>query len=117
MKIFRSMLLIGLLGLPVAGLAQRVIGTPVIPGGVTGALNIVLGQPAMSDTTLATRCANPNATFNYSPNNGTMYGPSGIAVDPRGRVYITDYAGHRVLTWPDSDALATCMAADAVIDA
>src|SRR5581483_4363610 len=117
MKRLRNTLLLGVLGLPMAALAQRVIATPPTPGGLAGALYILLGQPTMSDTTLASRCANLDATFNYSPNNGTMYGPSGIAVDPRGRVYVTDYAGHRVLTWPDSDALATCMAADGVIDA
>src|ERR1051325_7365154 len=118
MKTFRNMWLIGLLGLPVAGLAQRIVGTPVIPGAVTGALYTVLGQPTISDTRLETRCPNPNATFNYMPSDtDPMYGPSGIAVDPRGRLYITDYAGHRVLSWPDSDALTNCLGADVVIDA
>jgi len=94
-------LLIGLLTLPNPAAAQPV--------------TTVLGQPTVAGATLASRCANPNANFNYSPDNGTMHGPSGIAVDPRGRIFVTDYAGRRLLTWPDVDALQSCQPADAVI--
>jgi mannan endo-1,4-beta-mannosidase len=69
----------------------------------------------MNGETLLSRCPDPAANFNYSPDNGNMYGPSGIAVDPRGRIFVTDYAGRRVLTWPDVDSLQSCQPADAVI--
>lgn len=78
----------------------------------------LLGQPTLADTTLATRCANANARFNFSNAGGfDMHGPSGIAVDPRGRLYVTDFGGKRVLTWPDFTALNSCSAADGVIGA
>jgi mannan endo-1,4-beta-mannosidase len=78
----------------------------------------VLGQPDLASTTLATRCPGANARFNFKNDGGfQMFGPSGIAIDPRGRVFATDYGGRRVLTWPDFDALARCSAADAVIGA
>jgi len=44
-----------------------------------------------------------------------MFGPSGIAVDLTGRLYVTDYGGQRVLTWADVDGLSGCQAADGVI--
>ena len=116
MKTLRSTLLIGFLALPAVGLAQRVIGTPTMPGGSTGALYTVLGQPTTGDTTTGSRCGSSNANFNYNPNSDDA-GPAGIAIDPRGRFYVTDYAGHRVLSWPDSDGLVPCLGADAVIDA
>lgn len=78
----------------------------------------VLGQPNLASLTLATRCAGANARFNFSNAGGfDMFGPSGIAVDPRGRIYVTDFGGKRVLTWPDFDALSACTAADGVIGA
>jgi sugar lactone lactonase YvrE len=78
----------------------------------------VLGQPTLADNTLASRCADAAARFNYSNAGGfDMYGPSGIAIDPRGRIFVTDFGGQRVLTWPDFDALASCQPADAVIGA
>jgi mannan endo-1,4-beta-mannosidase len=78
----------------------------------------VLGQPTLADTTLASRCRNVDARFNFSTTDGfDMYGPSGITVDPRGRLYVTDFGGRRVLTWPDVDALQSCQAADGVIGA
>jgi hypothetical protein len=77
----------------------------------------VLGQPTNSDVTLASRCPGQFARFNYSSANGGMFGPSGIAVDLRGRLLVTDYGGHRVLTWPDVDALNTCKSADGVFGA
>ncbi len=78
----------------------------------------VLGQPTLEDASYASRCADPNAQFNYSTAGGfEMYGPSGIAIDPRGRVYVTDFGGQRVLTWPDADALESCQPADGVIGA
>src|SRR5436853_1051881 len=76
----------------------------------------VIGQPDLASTTLATRCPGANARFNFTNDGGfKMYGPSGIAIDPRGRLYVTDYGGRRVLTWPDFDAFAACQAADGVI--
>src|SRR5258708_236084 len=92
--------LIGFLALPANGLAQ----------------NIVLGQPSTAASALGTRCPNSNAPLNYSAGIGGIYGPPGMAGDPRGRVYVTVYAGPRVLPWPDSDALQTCSTADSVID-
>jgi DNA-binding beta-propeller fold protein YncE len=78
----------------------------------------VLGQPNLASTTLASRCPGANARFNFSDAGGfAMYGPSGIAVDPRGRLYVTDFGGKRVLTWPDFEALASCSPADGVIGA
>jgi hypothetical protein len=77
----------------------------------------VLGQPTMNSTSYVSRCASPYASFTFNINNGGMYGPSGIAVDPRGRLFVTDYGGQRVLTWPDFESLTNCQAADAVIGA
>lgn len=78
----------------------------------------VLGQPTLADTTLASRCRNVDARFHFSTVAGfDMYGPSGIAVDPRGRIYVTDFGGQRVLTWPDVEALQSCQSADGVIGA
>lgn len=78
----------------------------------------VLGQPALIDVTLASRCADANARFNFSNTGGfDRYGPAGIAVDPRGRIYVTDFGGQRVLTWPNVEALESCQPADGVIGA
>jgi DNA-binding beta-propeller fold protein YncE len=78
----------------------------------------VLGQPTLLDSTLASRCPDAGAQFNFSTAGGfDMYGPAGIAIDPRGRLYVTDFGGQRVLTWPDVDALKRCQAADGVIGA
>ena len=78
----------------------------------------VLGQPTLLDTTFDSRCLNAGAQFNFSDaGDFDMYGPSGIAVDPRGRLYVTDFGGQRVLTWPDVDALKRCQSADGVIGA
>lgn len=78
----------------------------------------LLGQPTLADTSLASRCPLANAQFNFLNNGGfEMYGPSGIAVDPRGRLYVTDFGGQRVLTWPNFAALQRCQAADGVIGA
>ena len=76
----------------------------------------VLGQPDLASITLASRCADPNAQFNFSNSAGfDMHGAAGIAVDQRGRIYVTDFGGKRVLTWPNFDALTQCQAADGVI--
>jgi mannan endo-1,4-beta-mannosidase len=78
----------------------------------------LLGQPDLASTTLDSRCADPNAQFNFTNSAGfDMHGPSGIAIDPRGRVYVTDFAGKRVLSWPNFEALSQCLAADEVIGA
>ena len=77
-----------------------------------------LGQPDLAGTTLASRCANANARFNFSNAFGfDQHGPSGIAIDPRGRLFVTDFGGNRVLTWPNFEALSSCLPADAVIGA
>ena len=75
----------------------------------------VLGQPALVDMSLASRCPDPNARFNFSNAHGGMFGPAGIAVDCDGRLYVTDYGGQRVLTWADVDVLKSCETADGVI--
>ena len=78
----------------------------------------VVGQPDLGGITLASRCPGANARFNFSTAGGfDMHGPSGIAIDPRGRIFITDFGGRRVLTWPSFAALQDCGAADAVIGA
>ncbi len=77
-----------------------------------------LGQPNLAATSLASRCPDANARFNFKNDGGfEMYGPSGIAIDPRGRVFVTDFGGGRVLTWPDVSALASCTPAQSVIGA
>ena len=75
----------------------------------------VLGQPSLANTSLASRCPDPDARFNFSNANGGMSGPAGIAVDANGRLYVTDYGGQRVLTWADVDVLKSCETADGVI--
>src|SRR5688572_9203429 len=76
----------------------------------------VLGQPNLAGTTLASRCPGANARFNRTNDGGfVMHGPSGIAVDPRGRLFVTDFGGKRVLTWPNFSALTACRTADGVI--
>src|SRR6516164_10398713 len=65
----------------------------------------VLGQPSLANMSLASRCPDPDARFNFSNANGGMSGPAGIAVDANGRLYVTDYGGQRVLTWADVDVL------------
>ncbi len=87
--------------------------TSAVPAGAAPAYG-VLGQPTLADTTFASRCPDLNAQFNIQDNGG----PSGIAIDPRDeRIYVTDYGGGRVLTWPNADALQACQAADEVIGA
>lgn len=77
-----------------------------------------LGQPDLASTTLASRCANPDARFNFiSDGVFDRHGPSGIAIDPRGRLFVTDFAGNRVLSWPDFQSLSACQPADVVIGA
>ena len=77
-----------------------------------------LGQPDLASISLDSRCADPNARFSFSNAGGfEQHGPSGIAIDPGGRLFVTDYAGNRVLTWPDFETLASCQPADAVIGA
>jgi len=79
-----------------------------------------MGQPALADTAFASRCADVNARFGGNVDHSQdwgMSGPSGIAIDPRGRLYVTDYGGQRVLTWPNFEALTSCKPADGVIGA
>src|SRR4051794_15350716 len=78
----------------------------------------VLGQPDLASTSLATRCPGVNSRFNFKNDGGfEMFGPAGIAIDPRGRLFVTDYGGQRVLTWPNFAALQLCSAADGIIGA
>jgi len=89
-----------------------------VPAGAVPAYG-VLGQPTLADSSLASRCPDLNAQFNFKDNGGgdLMHGPSGIAIDFRGRIYVTDYGGQRVLTWPNAGALQACQSADEVIGA
>ena len=77
----------------------------------------VLGQPNLASTTLASRCENPNARFNYLNEGFERFGPAGIAVAPDGRLFVTDFGGKRVLVWPNANALSACQPASAVIGA
>ena len=78
----------------------------------------VLGQPTLNGTTLASRCAGANARFNFDGGGGfDMHGPAGIAIDVGGRIFVTDFGGKRVLTWPNVDSLSACQSADGVIGA
>src|SRR3954447_32737 len=82
------------------------------------AFQSTLGQPTLADRTQSTRCAGANARFTYFDNGGfKMYGPAGIAVASSRRVFVTDYGGRRVLSWPNTDALTQCQSADLVIGA
>ena len=77
----------------------------------------VLGQPDLASKTRSTRCADNNARFNYNvvgPGD-TQYGPAGVAVGSEGRLFVTDDAGGRVLSWPDTTSLQACQPADVVI--
>lgn len=68
-----------------------------------------LGQPALGDESLASRCSDPNARFNFLDDGGfEMHGPSGITVDAKGRLFVTDFGGLRVMMWPKVDGLASC---------
>jgi DNA-binding beta-propeller fold protein YncE len=95
-----------------------IVSSLLVAAQATAAPYRVLGQPTLASTTLASRCASANARFSFSTAGGfNMYGPSGIAVDPRGRIYVTDFGGRRVLTWPNANALQTCQMAESVIGA
>src|SRR5687767_1534486 len=73
----------------------------------------LLGQPELFETAQATRCPDPNARFNFlQEGDFEMHGPSGIAIDSRGRLFVTDFGGKRVLTWPNVETLTACQAAD-----
>ena len=88
------------------------------PAGADAFTFRTLGQPNLASTTLASRCPHANARFNFRDNGGfKMYGPSGIAVAPGGRLFVTDFGGGRVLSWPDTNALSACQPADRVIGA
>ena len=90
----------------------------LVPANAAAVTYRTLGQPDTASTSLLSRCADANAQFNFSDASGfAMHGAAGIAVDPRGRLYVTDFAGKRVLTWPNVDALQACQAADGVIGA
>jgi mannan endo-1,4-beta-mannosidase len=82
----------------------------------------VIGQPSLSGATLGSRCPSANARFNQNafggnPANGDFAteGPTGIAIGSSGRLYVVDDGGHRVLSWPNADAMTSCQPADQVI--
>jgi mannan endo-1,4-beta-mannosidase len=91
---------------------------PVMPRADTGTY-AVIGQPGLADSTLGSRCANSNARFTPHDFGGgfSVAGPTGIAIGPKRRLFVVDDGGHRVLSWPNADAVATCQAADQVIGA
>ncbi len=76
-----------------------------------------LGQPTLTATTLASRCANTRAQFNRHDFGGGFAtdGPTGIAISSSGRLFVADDGGHRVLSWPNADALTSCQSADKII--
>lgn len=93
-----------------------VIGSLFVAVGANAAPYRVLGQPTLAGTTLASRCPSATAQFSFRNAGGfNMYGPSGVVVDPRGRIYVTDFGGRRVLTWPNVNALQICQNAESVI--
>lgn len=100
---------------PVLALAVAVLlPDPVVAAPVTR----TLGQPSLGDTTLASRCPDADARFNFANDGGfEMYGPAGIAVDPRGPIWVADFGGRRVLGWPDATALTACAPAAVVLGA
>ena len=101
-----------------AALAGLVLAAGVVPPALSAPSYRTLGQPTTADKTLGSRCPNANARFNFSNDGGfDMYGPAGVAIDPRGRIFVADFGGKRVLTWPDATSLAQCEAADGVIGA
>ena len=94
------------------GLSLIVSSTPLLAANYR-----VLGQPDLASASLATRCANGNAQFNKNPDFNWAHGPSGVLVTTEGRLFVTDFGGNRVLSWPSVDALNACDPADAVIQA
>lgn len=76
----------------------------------------VLGQPTLAGKTLDSRCADANAKFNFKndPDFGGLKGPSGIATDHLGRLFVTDFGGGRVLMWASFEALNACQSATVV---
>lgn len=105
----RALVVILAVGALLSAAAQPAVSAPAYK---------TLGQPTTSDKSLGSRCPGANARFNFSNDGGfEMYGPAGIAVDPSGRIFVTDFGGKRVLTWPDATSLANCEAADGVIGA
>lgn len=71
----------------------------------------VLGQPTLVGETLASRCGGGNQRFNQL---GLDKGPVGLAIDPDGRLFATDFGGRRVLMWASVDALSACQDATVV---
>ncbi len=102
--------------LRISSLAAVVVFFGFYPAGAAPAYR-VLGQPSLAGTTLSSRCTQANARFNFRNDGDPMYGPAGIAIDPRGRIFVTDYGGRRVLTWPNFEALQSCAVADGIIGA
>ncbi|MBI4909995.1 MAG: hypothetical protein HY820_40625 [Acidobacteria bacterium] len=83
--------------------------------GAAGSQPLVIGQMYPTGTALSSRCPGKDTRFSYSNTGDEMHGPTGIAIDPHGRLFVADYAGRRVLTWSNVDRLQACQTADAVI--
>jgi len=56
------------------------------------------------------------SNFSSPPSADTLYGPSGVAIDPRsGRLYVADNGNRRILSWPNALGFTAGAAADMVI--
>lgn len=76
----------------------------------------VIGQPDLQGQTLGSRCSASRARFNFTDDGGfDMHGPAGIASDPSGLLFVTDFGGRRVLGWSDFDSLGKCAQASELI--
>lgn len=104
-----------LAGLTVPGLTPAASAGAAAPA--DAATYSVIGQPSLAGASLASRCGTPNARFNTQDFGGgfSTDGPTGIAIGSTGRLYVVDDGGHRVLSWPDADAMTACEPADEVI--
>ena len=102
-----------------AAVALTSVAVPQVGADPAGVTFSVLGQPDTASSTLASRCANPDARFNRHDFGGGFAtdGPTGMVLSPTGRLFVLDDGGQRVLSWPNADALSTCAAADMVIGA
>jgi hypothetical protein len=76
----------------------------------------VIGQPNTASSTLASRCAGANARFTQDLTGFEQDGPSGIALDEANHVFVTDFAGDRVLVF-NQDVGGVCPVASEVIGA
>lgn len=73
----------------------------------TGVADFVLGQPDLESNT-------PNA---FGASARSLRGPTAVAVDPRGRVYVADTGNHRVLRFPKGATTADLVLGQPSFDA